>query len=201
MIEASSRRLSMVLADRCGTARRPRVWSSMARSRVGLIPRVGEAVTETVEPGGIAEVFSSTPSRGITSKSAPVRRARARMSLMLRHPSRGTRPCAELPTRSTPHRCLRPAAAARTRPASCARWCAPSRRPPATLPRAIAQSCCCPPWRCARKRSRSWPKCGRSQGNAVRAGCRGGRRGPDRCRRGPAHRSALRPWMPDPRPG
>ena len=36
----------------------------MARSRVGLIPRVGEAVTETVEPGSIDEAFSSTSLEG-----------------------------------------------------------------------------------------------------------------------------------------
>ena len=61
MIEASSRRLSMVLADRWGTARRPS--SPGARwldPGWGCIPRVGEAVTETVEPGAIAEALSST---------------------------------------------------------------------------------------------------------------------------------------------
>jgi hypothetical protein len=34
------------------------------------MPRVGEAVTDTVAPGGIADAFSTTPGRGINSKSA-----------------------------------------------------------------------------------------------------------------------------------
>ena len=49
--------------------------SSVARSTVGIIPRAGEAVTETVDPGAIEAAFSITPFNGITSKSAPVRRA------------------------------------------------------------------------------------------------------------------------------
>ena len=61
-------RSRIIRAERCGTARKPRAWSCSHSATVASIPLAGDAVTDTVAPGGRKAAWSSAFLSGTSSK-------------------------------------------------------------------------------------------------------------------------------------
>ena len=61
-------RSRIIRAERCGTARKPPAWSCSHSATVASIPFAGDAVTETVAPGGRKAAWSSAFLSGTSSK-------------------------------------------------------------------------------------------------------------------------------------